>query len=175
VGVAIDIAALPSVAFADRLRLPECEAIYFVLNAEGQPLYIGSSIFLKTRWSSHRILKDGPPAGAVRIAWFRCEWREALRLEADLILRLDPVLNVIGRPRRSRPPVHRPIGEFVAAGTITRILDISRALLYRFVSEGRVVEHDVTRPWHQRRHSRFRLAEVMAALDDLGLPSQPQP
>lgn len=99
----IDIPALPSVDLVDRLTLKECEAVYFILDANGDPLYIGSTVYLKSRLGCHRIVKGSPENGAVSVAWFACDWATANEIEHDLIFKLKPPLNVRGKHCKLRP------------------------------------------------------------------------
>ena len=98
----IDIASLPSVALEDRLRIecPGGEAVYFILDIDGNPLYIGATVHLKDRLGCHRVVRGSPENGAVRVAWFACDWRTAHRIEADLIYGMKPPLNVRGKQWR---------------------------------------------------------------------------
>src|SRR5689334_1700311 len=101
----VDIASLPSVAVADRLRLPGGTAVYFVLNAAGEVIYIGSALSLRTRWSSHRLRKDCEATGAARIAWMRCDdFKEAMTREVELIFSIKPPLNQRGKTKKMRVP-----------------------------------------------------------------------
>jgi excinuclease UvrABC nuclease subunit len=99
----IDIATLPSVALVDRLSAPECEAVYFLLNVEGRPLYIGSTGYLKSRLGCHRVVKASPENGVVAVAWMACDWVSGLSVEADLIWELQPPLNVRGKRTKLHP------------------------------------------------------------------------
>lgn len=101
----IDITTLPSIAIADRLTLRESGAVYFLLDAAGVPLYIGTTSFLKTRLGCHRVVRESPENGAVRVAWFYCDWRLGLVLEADLIFSMQPPLNVRGKRYRMTPQI----------------------------------------------------------------------
>ncbi len=93
----IEISALPSLALVDRLAVRECSAVYFILDDDGMPLYIGSTAHLKTRLGCHRVVKGSPENGAIRVAWWECDWRLGLKVEADLIFDLQPPLNVRGK------------------------------------------------------------------------------
>lgn len=102
----IDIKALPSVDLADRLSVGECSAVYFILSADWEPLYIGTTTHLKTRLGCHRVVRGSPDNGAVRVAWWECDWRIGMKVEADLIFDLQPPLNVRGK--RWKLPVQIP-------------------------------------------------------------------
>lgn len=93
----VKISALPSVALTDRLRVSECSAVYFILDADNRTLYVGSTAHLKTRLGCHRVVKGSPENGAVRVAWMLCDWRLGMKYEADLIFALQPPLNVRGK------------------------------------------------------------------------------
>lgn len=99
----MDIATLRSVPFGSPPDVPGGEGVYFVLDADGRVLYIGSTWGLHSRWRGHNKQSQCEEAGAVRIAWFNCPWREAEIIEADLIFEMQPVLNVRGKRNRLQP------------------------------------------------------------------------
>ncbi len=49
----IKIADLPSVNLLEKNRLPNCAAIYFVADSNGQVIYIGRTVNLVARWKDH--------------------------------------------------------------------------------------------------------------------------
>ena len=49
---AINPLDLPSLSLAERKNLPDCAAIYFVMEGD-RILYIGKSINLAQRWANH--------------------------------------------------------------------------------------------------------------------------
>jgi hypothetical protein len=65
----IDLRDLPSLSLGDRCQLPNVAALYFVLNAQHEVLYIGRAKSLKSRWRSHHRLADFAPHAEIRIAW----------------------------------------------------------------------------------------------------------
>lgn len=106
-----DIAALPWLAPADRLALPHGEAIYFLLDRDSAPLYIGATVHLKDRLGCHRWVKPGVDVGIERIAWMPAEWPASEMLEAELIFKFKPALNVRGKRVKLHPENslwHRP-------------------------------------------------------------------
>jgi excinuclease UvrABC nuclease subunit len=96
-GVMIDIASLPSIPFGSPPDMPGGEGVYFVIGAEDRVIYIGSSWMLKSRWQRHNKQAQCVEAGAIRIAWFNCDWRQAEDIEAEMIFALKPRLNVRGK------------------------------------------------------------------------------
>lgn len=98
-----DIGTLPWISPVDRLALPGGSAIYFLLDGEGEPLYIGSTAYLKDRMGTNRWLKDGVNVGIERIAWMPCDWPAGEMLEAELIFKFKPRLNVRGKKVKLHP------------------------------------------------------------------------
>jgi hypothetical protein len=94
----VDIAALPSLDLVDRLKVPGGDVVYFILDSDGQPLYIGRTMGLYTRLGCHSVVRGSPGNGAVRVAWLACsDWREADEIESALIFSLKPPLNARGK------------------------------------------------------------------------------
>lgn len=94
--VIIDLFQLPSVYLSDLKKLPDCTAIYFVLDSKNRVFSIGQATNLGARWINHHreyqleeIDKDYP----VRIAWQ--VWNEEGLSEAEkyLIKAFQPLLN----------------------------------------------------------------------------------
>lgn len=104
-----DIAALSSVSPVDRLALPPGEAIYFLLDKDGVPLYIGATVHLKDRLGCHRWLTPAPDSRIDRIAWKPCAWPASEFLEAELIFKYKPVLNVRGKRVKLHPETRWPV------------------------------------------------------------------
>lgn len=90
----IDPLELPSLPLTERSHLPNCPAIYFVMQDECV-LYIGRIINLAQRWAAHHkwdqlIARDTP----VRIAWLECRDESLLtQIETALIRQFAPELN----------------------------------------------------------------------------------
>jgi GIY-YIG catalytic domain len=82
---------LPSRLLSDRRSLPQCQAIYFVID-EDSILYIGRTANLAERWIAHHRfnqLETNP-----RIAWLECSNEDLLpELERALIKHFSPLLN----------------------------------------------------------------------------------
>ena len=85
---------LPFLPFEQKRNLPNCAAIYFVLQ-EKKILYIGRSTNLMQRWSGHHKLKEILSLETnLRIAWLECSEIGLLsEIEAALIKHLKPSLN----------------------------------------------------------------------------------
>jgi ribosomal protein S1 len=88
---------LPSLLLSDRYQLPNCLAVYFVLEGE-RILYIGRTANLKQRWRHHQRwdqLKDREYRGDnIRIAWLECNDSGLLsEIETALIEWFNPELN----------------------------------------------------------------------------------
>lgn len=104
--------ALPYLPLLERQNLPECPAIYFVLERE-RILYIGRSNNLRQRWMSHHRYNElEKMAGDIRLAWLECSDRSLLpEIERALIKHFQPPLNhsrVLEAPKKriSRAPLH---------------------------------------------------------------------
>lgn len=93
---AIDPLTLPSLPLGERSRLPNCPAIYFVLNGT-RVLYIGQTINLAQRWLTHHRWQQFSKQGeSTRVAWLNLEDTELNLLpgiEAALIEYFRPELN----------------------------------------------------------------------------------
>lgn len=95
---------LPSLPLSERKQLPNCPAIYFVMQDE-HILYIGKTINLTLRWATHNRLKQfAKMAGNIRVAWLECSDTTLLRkIEAALIEQFEPELNRRERKKRDFP------------------------------------------------------------------------
>ncbi|MEO0684746.1 MAG: GIY-YIG nuclease family protein [Cyanobacteria bacterium J06649_11] len=85
---------LPSIPLLERTQLPNCSAIYFVMQDECV-LYIGRTINLAQRWEAHhkwdQLVARGTP---VKIAWLECRDESLLtQIETALIRQFAPELN----------------------------------------------------------------------------------
>lgn len=90
--------ALPSLSLADRRLLPNCMAVYLVL--EGKTvIYVGQSASLVLRWQQHHKLKQLKSRGTkIKVAWLECSDRSLLIvIESVLIKHFVPELNRIQR------------------------------------------------------------------------------
>lgn len=90
----IDPLTLPSLPLSERSQLPNCPAIYFVMQNESV-LYIGKTVNLAQRWAAHH--KWNQLAGLdtpIRIAWLSCSDKNLLtQIETALIQQFNPELN----------------------------------------------------------------------------------
>lgn len=79
---------LPSLPLVERLHLPKCSAVYFVMQHE-RVLYIGRTINLAQRWATHQkwsyLIKLDTP---VRIAWLECSDKNLL-VQIDTLRRWE--------------------------------------------------------------------------------------
>jgi len=90
----VDPLTLPSLPLGERSHLPDCPAIYFVMQGE-HVLYIGKTINLVQRWVDHhkwnQLITLGTP---VKIAWLECSDKNLLtQIETALIRQFAPELN----------------------------------------------------------------------------------
>lgn len=91
---------LPSVSLSERCQLPNCPAVYFVLDGDSitnsRVLYVGQTVNLKKRWQNHNRWKQLKfNAHNLCLAWLKCRDDEVMRLaiEAAFIHSLKPELN----------------------------------------------------------------------------------
>ena len=85
---------LPSVPLSARGHLPECPAVYFILDG-AKVLYVGKSVNLSQRWVAHHRLKQvQQTASYPRIAWMELGDTALLdEIEDALIRHFEPSLN----------------------------------------------------------------------------------
>jgi len=90
---------LPSLPLEDRRQLPNCAAIYFVLDSDDVALYIGQSIALSRRWMAHHRAKQLQGLEGIRIAWLEVSDTALLDdIEQACIDHFAPSLNGVARP-----------------------------------------------------------------------------
>lgn len=92
---AINPLTLPSLKLQERRSLPECAAVYFVLNSNDEILYIGGTVNLAQRWLGHHRWTQLVEMGdGIRLAWLECSEPALLaEIEAALIKHFQPSLN----------------------------------------------------------------------------------
>lgn len=109
--IAIEPKDLPSVELvngirANRAKLPHSSGIYFFLDADNKPLYIGASIDINVRVTvNHPKLEDAIRIGAKKIAWWLSDDEKLFfHLELKLIKLFKPILNKqhIEKPSKER-------------------------------------------------------------------------
>jgi hypothetical protein len=102
----IPLLTLPSVPFTERRRLPQCAAIYFVLNAHGTVLYVGQSINLALRWAAHHRAVKLSEHQATRIAWLVMDETHLLNaVETACLAYFEPCCNGRMAPGNTPGPV----------------------------------------------------------------------
>ncbi|MBD2095850.1 GIY-YIG nuclease family protein [Trichocoleus sp. FACHB-591] len=92
----IDPLELPSVPLSELKKLPACSAIYFAIDAEGRPLYVGQASNLLSRWRNHhRVyqLTEEDKKCPVRIAWKAWNPEGLAEAEKILIQHFQPLFN----------------------------------------------------------------------------------
>lgn len=119
----LELSRLPSVPLAQRIHLPQCSGIYFVLDANDRVLYIGQATNLLTRWQGqghHRIeqLARLNKKSPVRIAWLDCSAGSNLltAMETHYIASYNPLLN-----RTQVPPKKITPSEVAPRATLQKI------------------------------------------------------
>jgi excisionase family DNA binding protein len=58
--------------------------------------------------------------------------------------------------------------DLIGVFELARLTGVPRATLYWLTDKGKIPAVDVTQDWHERRRLRYRLADVQAALAELG-------
>jgi excinuclease UvrABC nuclease subunit len=100
----IDLMTLPSMPI-DRCReLPACAAVYFVLDADGQVLYIGQTGELRTRWTAHHRRKAYAAAPGARLVWLTIS-------DKDLLLSVEAACIAFFQPRDNGKTIPRGSGD----------------------------------------------------------------
>jgi hypothetical protein len=95
----VDPASLPSLPLRDRRKLPNCPAIYFVLEGDAV-IYIGQATSLVLRWQNHDKFKSIKLRTRIRLAWLECSDISLLKgIESALIKAFQPELNKTGIPK----------------------------------------------------------------------------
>ena len=96
---------LPSVPLSAHGELPECSAIYFVLDGN-QVLYIGKAEKLRKRWSNHHRYKQiVKTAETPAIAWLEVKETTILKdIEKSLITYFQPKLDRKKIPKNLKQP-----------------------------------------------------------------------
>jgi len=85
---------LPNLPLEERRALPDCAAIYFVLDNDDAVLYIGRAISLVRRWMAHHRAKQLLGIGSTRIAWLAVSDIALLDdIERACIIHFEPSLN----------------------------------------------------------------------------------
>lgn len=85
---------LPSMTLENRGRLPNCAAVYFVIDNSNTVLYIGQTISLVRRWMAHHRAKELLGFESARIAWLEVSDTSLLAgIERACIDHFAPYLN----------------------------------------------------------------------------------
>jgi excinuclease UvrABC nuclease subunit len=111
---AVSPLTLPSLSLRERRSLPECAAVYFVLNSNDEILYIGGTVNLFQRWLTHHRCDQLTNMGdGIRITWLECSEPGLLpEIETALIKHFQPTLN--------RTPI--PVSAMPSKVTVTVVL-----------------------------------------------------
>jgi hypothetical protein len=102
------IETLPDIPITQRLKLPECHAVYFVLDNDHRVHYIGATINLRQRWQNHKKLKLLSNPNEYRIAWLEVHPDYIRATEDQLISGLCPPLNGYGLATERRRALGMP-------------------------------------------------------------------
>lgn len=126
----VDLLSLPSLPLADKAQLPDIFAIYFVLDGD-RVLYIGKTINLRERWTTHHRLKQFKKMTVpVRIAWIECSDATLLTsIEAALIEHFQPLLNQT-KYEQTKPKVTAYV-----LGAMSAVIDSEAAKEWRSKSQ----------------------------------------
>lgn len=139
-----------------RADLPPTSGIYVCeRRGDRQPLYVGQSSNMRTRWRNHAQGMDAVKAGAAVVAAIPCPAAYLGLLESLLIDRFNPPLN---RRRTYAPPLTQRQAQAVAA-------DLARRLGQRepgtaHLLRGLLLEHSCYS--RQQSHLRHRPGEYLA-------------
>jgi predicted GIY-YIG superfamily endonuclease len=92
------ISELPSIKLLQKSNLPNCAAIYFVSDSEGQVIYVGRTVNLVERWREHHRynqLKRLNRKTPITISWMTCsnDIKTLIELENKFIKLYKPPLN----------------------------------------------------------------------------------
>lgn len=107
----LNLSELPSVDLFQKDKLPNCAAIYFVSDSQGQVLYVGRTVNLVKRWREHHRfnqLKRLNRKNRISISWLTCsnDINTLANLENEFIKLYKPPLNwskVVSPVRRITP------------------------------------------------------------------------
>lgn len=102
----LDLASLPWLPLEARSSFPRQPVIYFAIDSQGAIQYIGRSVDLRVRWTTHHRYEELAAIGGVRIAYLFVEASSLLpEIELALIEWFQPALNgrlvVTKKPRVS--------------------------------------------------------------------------
>lgn len=102
----VDPLELPSVPLSAKAQLPDCPAIYFVMDGQ-TVLYIGKAVKLSQRWAGHHRFKQvQETASCPSIAWMEVSDHNLLgEVERTLIEHFQPRLNRSKVPYSKRTTV----------------------------------------------------------------------
>jgi hypothetical protein len=92
----IDFLELSSVDLEEKdfmKRLPFIPAIYFILDDQGKPVYIGKAIRLQARWQNHHCLKRATKQKGMRLAWVGIIPAYLMMMESLFIMAFRPAWN----------------------------------------------------------------------------------
>lgn len=97
----MNLLELPKVNVMDTRQLPAIPGVYFVLNQQGAPLYIGASVNIKKRWffDRHQHIDLAKKENA-SIAWIGFDIEILAEREKYYIQELNPPLN----KKSGKPP-----------------------------------------------------------------------
>lgn len=91
-----NIGELPYVTLSERQQLPDCAAVYFVIDVNDRILYVGQAKNLLARWKNHHRLyklEQLNQESPVRLAWQVCNEEDLSEIEKRLITEYQPLLN----------------------------------------------------------------------------------
>lgn len=131
---------LPSVLLTEYQKLPSCKAVYFVLS-QNQVVYIGKTINLKLRWSSHSL--NIPLDNQATIAWLTVDSEQILfPLEQELIALFKPQLNK-QKPLLRQGVKLAPVINKMAPSELMRRYDIARSVFYERAKRLSIKPHKI--------------------------------
>jgi hypothetical protein len=92
----VDLTLLPSVPLSEKRHLPSETGVYFVIDGDGIVRYVGASLNIKKRFSSHNKAETFRNMGEVVVAYARVEAALLKPVEQLMIHCFKPQLNEVG-------------------------------------------------------------------------------
>jgi hypothetical protein len=100
----LSLKELPSFPYAERSRLPRCQAVYFIVDTHRYIHYIGATQDLHNRLISHGKRSAVLALDSPRIYWIVCDdMRDAEDIERACINHFNPPMNMASRPLLPAP------------------------------------------------------------------------
>lgn len=102
-----DLSKLPSLFWSQKASLPNCPAVYFVVDSENRVLYVGKATNLLARWKDHHRFEQLNKINRkipLRLAWLECSLQKLDATEKLFIENCLPLLNSSSIPAKKIIP-----------------------------------------------------------------------